>query len=653
MKSGLRAQRLLLVAAALSPAAQIWGAFTNLDSQLPVAESARLAGAGDATRQGAAAAGANPAALGLDDSTWLSVSGGNGGKDAQGSGAADLVVPVEDDLSLGLGWDADFGPGFAEHTLGLSAALEASPGLTLGLRGLLMQAADQSGFVSNGQGMAVDAGARWKAWSGGGRALVAGWWGSQLASQWPTRYWSLGVPTTQHLGLEWDDRSLGDLYVEYQNSSAGEDLPETGTVLRLGAETVVGARWTLGVGGAWGAGEDGGLYSAGVGVPFRVLGMKAKAAYSLLWESQQGLRQRLQIQLAWPTLEHGAVVAVPLKVEYEPGSKRIRSATLSISAPSDQSVQDWSLEIRDKSGHLVRVLRGSGTPPSLVTWDGKDSLGQAVATADSVTYTLNLRTGSGLRASPDALGLNAGVTQGGLSLLGSGADANSLVVPVYDADGKAVALTLRPPHFPGQTDHWQIQVQNAASDVLKQMQGPGAFPAQLTWDGNDEAGQRVLDQAGLRVRFNSFDPEGRVSSVDQALDTGLQPLAIDPETLPRLGLRLPSFRQGGPLLEMLLSDASLAPLSVPTPEPGVTELPTEIPTPQPTEAATPELTASPTAEPTAVPTALPTQAPTAVPTAVPTAPPTQAPTAVSTALPTALPTQVPTAAPTALPTALP
>ncbi len=298
---------------------------------------------------------------------------------------------MEDELeSWELAWDSDFGPHFAEHTVGLSAALEATPGLTLGLRGMFMQAADQSGFLSDGAGHGRGRG---RPMEGLDRPRPGTWcWvggGSQLASEWPTRYWRLGVPSTPSTWA-WNgtpgpwEASFWNIRTPARARTCRRQERSCAWAPKPGSPTA----GPLGLGGAWGAGEDGGLYSAGVGLPFRALGLNAKAAYSLLFGSQQGLRQRLQIQVAWPTLNHGAVVAVPLKVEYEPGTNRILARPRCPSTPqpaaSPSKIGRWRSVTSPR--HLVRVLRGTAaTPPSLVTWDGTVSLGQAVAQADGVT----------------------------------------------------------------------------------------------------------------------------------------------------------------------------------------------------------------------------------------------------------------------------
>jgi hypothetical protein len=339
-------------------------------------------------------------------------------------------------------------------------------------------------------------------------------------------------------------------------------------------------------------------------------------------------------------------VAVPLNVVYEPGTKKVRSATVSLSVADKIDVQDWELEIRDKSGRVVRVIKGSGVPPAFVTWDGKDALGAAMDDADEVNYQLNIKTGSGLRSSGPSFAMEGSLQAAGLEPAPM-AESQALVVPVMDAEGKATQLELRPPSVPGETQRWEVVIQNDAGETLKTISGVGPLPTNLTWDGKDDGGQKALNQSGLRVRFNAWDTDNRLNSVDQGLDAGLQPVEEAESALPRLGLKLPAFREGGPTLALILSDATLAFLPEPTPEPtpsgAVTPPPSPSPTPcpVPTHTATPQPTRTPTSVPTEPPTAVPTRLPTERPTAVPTASPIPAPTAPPTPVPTPRPTQAP------------
>jgi hypothetical protein len=584
----------------------LFAAFDEQDRQLPLAADAASASAFSVVRQGSGGAVYNPAALGFGEDVIAALSGGNGGREADLVGVAALVWPLEDDLSLALAYrhlSGSGGPGFSEQSYGFSAALEPLPGLALGLRPWLHQPGSQASLQGGGLGFSMDVGARWRALLARRVELALGWWGSQLASEWPDRYWRRAVPVTQHGGLSlglpgWGELGLG---VE-QSALADRDLP---LLWRAGLTFTRFKALRPSVGAS---SDPRALLTAGVEAPFSLGRARLSAAYAVMLPSRQdGLRHRLQVSGRFQVRRQAQIVAVPLQVVYEPGTKKVKSATVSLNVADSAQVQEWELEIRDKSGRLVRVLRGTGVPPAFVTWDGKDALGEALADAEGISYQLNIKTTSGLRSSEPSFALSGELSADGLELLAtSGGDA--LVVPVLDAEGQVTQLRLRPPAVPGETERWQILIQDADGRTLRTLDGVGPFPGELLWDGKDDAGRNVLDQPGLRVRFNAWDADSQLSSVDQGLDGGLRPIEEGDEPLPRLALKLPAFREGGVGLTLMLSSGTLKPL------------PVEVPTPRPT--------AAPTAVPTAVPTRVP---PTAMPTRMPSVQPSPIPTIVQDA----------------------
>jgi hypothetical protein len=67
---------------------------------------------------------------------------------------------------------------------------------------------------------------------------------------------------------------------------------------------------------------------------------------------------------------------------------------IQLNARSKAEVDNWSLELINKSGNAVRRFGGPGAPPAHVLWDGKDETGLPVA--DGVyTYRLNITDKAG------------------------------------------------------------------------------------------------------------------------------------------------------------------------------------------------------------------------------------------------------------------
>lgn len=624
----MRAIRLILLAVSLVPAQGAWGAFEDQNRQQPLAGPASAAGAFGATALGLEALTHNPAGLGYGEHGLLVFSGGGGGREADYSLAGGLLLPIQDDLSLALGWrelGGVGGPGFGESSYTLGVAFTPWTGWSLGLRPTLQQARGGSGTTL---GLSMDAGLgvlllKRRAWS-----VEVGYWTSELVSEWPDRHWHAAVPITQHGGLGLRVPRWGSLGLSWEQASlADRELPP---IWRLGAHW---ERWPQVRFSAGASGDPAAAFSAGLGLPFRLWRIPWEVAYAGIFSREGGeMRQRLQVTASFRTRRRHAILAVPLAVEYEPGTKRIRKATVSLNVADESDVRSWELEIRDRQGRLLRVIRGEGVPPALLTWDGRDALGEALEDVGELHYQLHIKTGSGLRSSETSLGLESSIQTSGLEAAALD-DSRTLVVPVLGADGRVAHLSLRPPAVPGEAKRWQIVIQDDAGRTLQTLSGEGPLPATLNWDGREVGGLEALTQKGLRVRFNVWDKEEHFNSVEQSLGSGLTPVVEEEAALPRLGLKLPAFREGGPALALLLSDRSLRPL--------------------PVEASKTEAGLSPSFRPTAIPTIRPTAVPTMQPTAVPTIRPTAVPTMRPTAVPTMQPTAVPTARPTAVPTARP
>ena len=666
-----RSLQLVVATAVMCGSAPAWGgSFVNMDTQLPNAGNAAVAGAGGTTRQGPEAASQNPAAMASLDESWVGLSGGTGGLNAAGTSDATLVWPLEDDLTVGLGSDSFYGKGpavYLETTTSLSASLAPVPSVSLGLRLLEQVAAQKGGTVNGGQDTAVDAGLRWSVFDGRRQALALGWWGSQLASSWPNRYWYAAVPVTERLGAEWTFKRALDLDVQFEDPQYASTTVSQ-QVWRLGATYLGFKSLQPSIGAAFSAADTLPLVSAGVTAPFRVWGVDGRVTYAFtVQDAGMDQRHRVALELGLPSFRRPGLVVVPLSVVYEPGTHKVKSATISLAFQGDtQTAQSWELEVRDpSSGRLLRTLRGNGVPPALVTWDGKDALGLAISNADQVSYRLKLKTTTGDQLSKEAFNLDATVAKSGLEMLATGPQQQVLVVPVLDKDGKVVQLSLRPPKVPPVTLRWEILIQSSDNQTLHRLSGTGPFPTEVTWDGTDASGRRLLDQPGLKVRFNAYDTEGRLNSVEQALDSGLQPIQEKEAPLPRLGLRIPAFREGGPQLAMFLSDRSLERLvqegeARPTPEPGLGLSPAPSPgaTP-PTEQAVASATPTPTAVAvaeagnlTATVTEAPTPAMVVIHLHMPSPTPRPTPSPTNSPSPTAIPSPAPVEAPTPVPTPL-
>lgn len=74
-----------------------------------------------------------------------------------------------------------------------------------------------------------------------------------------------------------------------------------------------------------------------------------------------------------------------------------KSTTFCIALKNPQRLYGWTLDIKNQDGAVVRVFRGSGTPPSELSWDGSTQKGLMVA-AGNYIYTLQVTDAEGRKA---------------------------------------------------------------------------------------------------------------------------------------------------------------------------------------------------------------------------------------------------------------
>ena len=72
-----------------------------------------------------------------------------------------------------------------------------------------------------------------------------------------------------------------------------------------------------------------------------------------------------------------------------------RSVTkIQLKSKTKANTEEWSLDIQDKTSHVVRRFGGKGSPPAHVMWDGKDESGLALPDGN-YTYELTVKDDEG------------------------------------------------------------------------------------------------------------------------------------------------------------------------------------------------------------------------------------------------------------------
>jgi len=118
-------------------------------------------------------------------------------------------------------------------------------------------------------------------------------------------------------------------------------------------------------------------------VPFGVLGdtQRFSLTYRFGFDENKN-NQQLQAKKA------STVEIQPQIADYQTGT--LKQATFDIKPQARTDIKNWTLEITDPKGNVLRSYSGKGVPPRQIAWDGKDNNGNVVAGGIFANY--NLRT---------------------------------------------------------------------------------------------------------------------------------------------------------------------------------------------------------------------------------------------------------------------
>jgi outer membrane protein OmpA-like peptidoglycan-associated protein len=143
-------------------------------------------------------------------------------------------------------------------------------------------------------------------------------------------------------------------------------------------------------------------------VPFGILGDSNEFSLTYRFESTPLAAQTASTA----SEEKPAILDIqPQLSDYKTGS--LKQATFEIKPQARTEIKNWSLEIRDPSGNLLRTYAGNGVPPKQIAWDGKDAYGHVVPQGIFANYNFKTEDVRGQQlVSSNPLFKISGVTEG-------------------------------------------------------------------------------------------------------------------------------------------------------------------------------------------------------------------------------------------------
>lgn len=413
--------------------------------------------------------------------------------------------------------------GFSESDLGLAASVGAGRWISLGTVQHLRQA-EPGGL----RGWSMDLGALASAPLGGGWRLRLGASASDLLS---SLAWANGLeeaqPSVMRLGAAVEPQpgwwlALQNDHLDRQGSGGADQW-------RVGVQAAfLDQRLFARAGATQATGGD--LYAtAGTGGTLVLAGQRLDLDYALLMPTSASdtaaLRHVLDLhwRYGWHDNQPKAGLARLLK---DPRTGKVANAKIALAqAPKD--TEDWQLDLKDDRGKVVRSYKGKGLLPSSVNWDGKDDLGQPVAT-EGLQYDLRTTSTSGQVVQRRALlgpsaGVDGTVDQELAQVEGASYGLRSAAAPAMAARPKlrlkgtdsyavsAADIDLSGVAEGGEAQRWEVRIVDAGGQTVKKISGTGRPPKTVRWEGTNDLGQPTEVDLGASYQLRVVDDQGQES----------------------------------------------------------------------------------------------------------------------------------------------
>ncbi len=118
-------------------------------------------------------------------------------------------------------------------------------------------------------------------------------------------------------------------------------------------------------------------------VPFGILGDTQRFSFTYRFGTEEAAAPQPK-----PGEKLSAMNIKPQIADYQTGT--IKEATIDLKPQARTDIKNWSLDITDTKGNVLRSYVGKGVPPKQIAWDGKDNNGNVVTGA--VFSNVNFRT---------------------------------------------------------------------------------------------------------------------------------------------------------------------------------------------------------------------------------------------------------------------
>lgn len=174
-----------------------------------------------------------------------------------------------------------------------------------------------------------------------------------------------------------------------------------------------------------------------------------------------------------------------------------------------ERVKHWVLSVFDSQGSIVSLKKGDGRPPARIVFNGKDDSGRALPD-QYLPAELALDFDGGVQSSERGPKVELDSTPPKLSF--------DVTPKIHRPDGSGAIVI--PAHFAlAATDRhnvsaWSMEIRKKSGELFRSYGGQGNPPAEVVWDGNDDAGTPVSSGQVYICRMYARDGLGNKGESD-------------------------------------------------------------------------------------------------------------------------------------------
>jgi outer membrane protein OmpA-like peptidoglycan-associated protein len=268
----------------------------------------------------------------------------------------------------------------------------------------------------------------------------------------------------------------------------------------------------------------GGETGASLGVGLRVIGFELN--YALVPFGLLGDTQRFSITYRFGTEEKPPSPQPPpheaaIESLIETGNNQegtVKQATFNLKPQLRNDVQNWTFNITDPKGLVLKSYEGKGPPPRQIVWDGKDSNGNIVPGALSASYRFHTVDVRGEQFTTGDPIMSVGVVSTREISLRTSAEPGAIAAPTLPKSVQPLGMSgeVQVPSVSfgegsSQLNHGDLDYLNEVAGLIRQYPNSRVYIEGHAFDEGDEKEALALSQSRADTVWRYLIEKGNVS----------------------------------------------------------------------------------------------------------------------------------------------